>query len=253
MNEEIIRIEDIIDVLAKRWKMILTVTLISTLISAVVSFFVIAPKYEASTKLFIGKENNQSQDQSYNNNDVQMYQKLLKTYAEVITTNNLVEKALDDKELDLKSSEVLEKLTVTPRADTQILEISYINTDPTIAKVAVELISDEFMNYSTELIPNGNVKVIEDVRVPEEPVSPNKKLNIAIAFLLGLMASAGISFLMEFMDNTFKTKEQLEETLGIPVIGAIPDSLNSNSHGNYYSYYSDESVNDVSTQKQKVI
>ena len=70
MNEEIIRIEDIVDVLTKRWKMILSITLAATLISAVVSFFLIAPKYEAGTKLFIGKENTQTQDQSYNNNDL---------------------------------------------------------------------------------------------------------------------------------------------------------------------------------------
>ena len=60
------------------------------------------------------------------------------------------------------------------------------------------------------------------MKVPENPVSPNKKLNIAIAFLLGLMVSVGLSFLLEFLDNTYKNKEQLEKDLEIPVIGAIP-------------------------------
>lgn len=223
MNEEIIRIEDIIEVLSKRWKMIMSITIIATIISAVVSFFIIAPKYEADTKLFIGKEQTQSNDQSYNSNDVQMYQKLLKTYAEVITTNDLVGRAVEDMNLDLKSSDVLKNLTVTPRADTQILEISYTNADPEIAKEIVDSITSEFINYSKELIPNGNVKIIEEVRVPEKPVSPNKKLNIAIAFLLGLMISIGLSFLIEFMDNTFRTKEQIENEIGLPAIGVIPN------------------------------
>lgn len=226
MNEEIIRIEDIVDVLTKRWKMILSITLAATLISAVVSFFLIAPKYEARTKLFIGKENTQTQDQSYNNNDVQMYQKLLKTYAEVIMTKDLVGQAINSNDLDLKEEDVLKSLTVTPRADTQILEISYINVDPVIAQEVVESITENFINYSTELIPNGNVKIIESVRVPEKPVSPNKKMNIAIAFLLGLMVSIGLSFLIEFMDNTFKTKEHIENILDLPAIGVIPNELN---------------------------
>ncbi|PTR86723.1 capsular biosynthesis protein, partial [Bacillus anthracis] len=51
---------------------------------------------------------------------------------------------------------------------------------------------------------------------------PNKKMNIAIAFLLGLMVSVGLAFLLEFLDNTFKTKEQLEREFNIPVIGIIP-------------------------------
>ena len=226
MNEEIIRIEDIVDVLTKRWKMILSITLAATLISAVVSFFLIAPKYEARTKLFIGKENTQTQDQSYNNNDVQMYQKLLKTYAEVIMTKDLVGQAINSNDLDLKEEDVLKSLTVTPRADTQILEISYINVDPVIAQEVVESVTENFINYSTELIPNGNVKIIESVRVPEKPVSPNKKMNIAIAFLLGLMVSIGLSFLIEFMDNTFKTKEHIENILDLPAIGVIPNELN---------------------------
>ena len=226
MNEEIIRIEDIVDVLTKRWKVIFSVTLVATLISAVVSFFLIAPKYQAGTKLFIGKENTTTQDQSYNNNDVQMYQKLLKTYAEVIQTKDLVGQAIEQDNLDLDPEDVLKNLTVTPRADTQILEISYINVDPVVSQKIVESVTDKFIEYSTELIPNGNVKIIESVRIPENAVSPNKKMNIAIAFLLGLMISVGLSFLIEFMDNTFKTKEQIENILDLPAIGVIPNELN---------------------------
>lgn len=226
MNEEIIKIEDIMDVLIKRWKMILSITLIATIFSAIISFFIISPKYEASTKVFIGKENSQGQEQRYDNNDVQMYQKLLKTYAEIIKTNDLVEKAINSEKLDLVSEDILEGLTVTPRADTQILEISYTSNDKLLAKEVVDSITNEFIKSSTELISNGNVKIIESVKVPENPVSPNKKMNIAIAFLLGLMVSIGASFLIEFMDNTFKNKEQAEEILGLPVIGVIPDEFN---------------------------
>lgn len=223
-NEEIIRIEDIVDTLLKRWKMIFSITLIATLTAAIFSFFIIAPKYEASTKVFIGKES--SQDEKYNSSDIQMYQQLLKTYAGVISTNDLVEKAIDTDGLNIKSEEVLKNLTVTPSANTQILEIKYISKDKALSMDLVDAVTNEFIKTSKDLIPNGNVKIIESVKLPEKPVSPNKKMNVAIAFLLGLMISVGIAFLLEFMDNTFKTKEQLEQILGIPVIGTIPDDLN---------------------------
>lgn len=227
MNEEVIRIEDIVNILIKRWKMILLITLIATIFSAIVSFFVIPPKYEVSTKVFIGKENTQvqGQDQTYDNNDVEMYQKLLKTYAEIIQTNDLIEKAVDLNNLGLKSEDILKKLKVIPAVDTQILEIQYINEDKVLAKDILDSVTTEFIKSSTELIPNGNVKIIESVKIPENPVSPNKIMNIAIAFLLGLMISLGLSFLLEFIDNTFKNKEQMEEILGLPVLGVIPDFL----------------------------
>ena len=223
-NEEIIRIEDILDILLKRWKMIISITLLATLTAAIISFFIIAPKYEASTKVFIGKEN--TKDQNYNNSDIQMYQQLLKTYAGVITTNDLIERAIGKANLNITSEKVLSSLTVTPSANTQILEIKYISKDRALSRDLVDAVTTEFIKTSTDLIPNGNVKIIESVKLPENPVSPNKKMNIAIAFLLGIMISVGFAFLLEFMDNTFKTKEQLEQILGVPVIGAIPDDLN---------------------------
>lgn len=221
MEEEVINFRKILEVLKKRWKMILILTLIATLVSGLVSFFLISSKYEASTKLFIGKED--GLDQGYNQNDVSMYQKLMKTYSEAIKTRDLVGKAIKATNSNLTENEILERLTVTTIADTQILQIKVNSEDPKEAVNIVQAITEEFISTSKVLVPNGNIRIIEAVKVPENPVSPNKKLNIAIAFLLGLMVSVVLSFLLEFLDNTYKNKEQLEKDLEIPVIGAIPN------------------------------
>lgn len=228
MGEEIIRIEDIISMLMKRWKMIIFITLSLTIISAAVNFFIISPKYEASTKVFIGKEKNEinAEEQTYNYNDIEMYQKLLKTYAEVIQTNDLIEKAVDLESLRLKSQDILKNLKVIPRADTQILELNYIDKDKILCRDILDSITTEFIKSSKDLIPNGNIKIIESVRIPEKPVSPNEVINITITFFLGLIISMGLSCLLELMDNTFKNKEQMEKILSLPVLGVIPDVIN---------------------------
>lgn len=221
MSEEKLRIDDILEIIKKRWKPVVFTMLILTIVVAIMSFFVIPPKYEANTKVFIGKEN--SGDRNYNDNDVQMYQKLLKTYAEVIMTNDLIENSLKEKNIDLESEKILKSLTVTPRADTQILEIKYRNKDKVLARDVVDSITDEFIKTSKELIPNGTVKIVESVKIPKKSVSPNKKVNISIAFILGIIIGTGIAFLLEYLDNTFKDKEDLEKMLGLAVIGIIPN------------------------------
>lgn len=225
MNEDVVKIQEIAYILIKRWKFILSITLIVTIFSVIISFFIISPKYKAITKVFIGKENAQieAQEQTYNYNDVEMYQKLLKTYAEIIQTNDLVENAVDLNKLDLKSQEILKNLKVIPRADTQILEIEYISEDKVLARDILDSVTTEFIKLSRELITNGNVRIIESVKIPENPESPNKKINIAITFFLGLIITVGLSLLLEFIDNTFKNKEQIEEALGLPVLGVIPN------------------------------
>ena len=152
-----------------------------------------------------------------------MYQKLLKTYAETVKTNEVLQGAINNTNSDLTVSSVKGALTVTPVADTQILQIKYQNKNPEVAKEILESITNEFVILAKELVPNGNVRVIEAVQLPENPVAPNKKMNVAIAFLLGLMVSVGLVFLIEYLDNTFKSKEELERELDIPVVGIIPE------------------------------
>lgn len=221
MEEQVIRLDELFEALKKRWLMIVVITLLATVASAVFSFFVIKPQYEASTKVFIGKDDGEGQ--AYSQNDVMMYQKLMKTYSEAIKTKDLVSRSLKGTSLNLEPQEVLENLTVVSVTDTQILQIKYKSKNPKEAEVVIEEISEEFIKTSKELVPNGNIKIIEEVELPEKPVSPNKKMNIAIAFLLGLMVSVGLAFLLEFLDNTFKNKEQLERELDLPVLGSIPN------------------------------
>lgn len=224
MDQEEIKIGDMIDALKSRWQMIVGIALVATILATVVSFFLIKPKYEASTKLFIGKETSATGAEStYNSSDVLMYQNLLKTYVDVIKTNDLIGNAISGKDISTSSEAIKDTLKVEAVASTQILKISYTSTDRNESKDVVDAVATQFITTSKELIGNANVKVVESVTLPESPVSPNKKMNIAIAGLLGLMLGVGLALLLEFMDNTFKDKEQAEGILGLPVLGSIPN------------------------------
>ena len=222
MEEQVISLSEIFEAIKKRWIIIVAITLTATIISGIISFFVIDPVYEASTKVFVGKEENDNA--AYNSSEINMYQQLLQTYAQAIKTKDLVNRAISGLKYDgLEARNVVESLTVNPISNTQILQIKYQSKDPNEAKDVLKSVTDEFIVTAKELVPNGNVRVIEEVELPQNPVSPNKKMNIAIAFLLGLMVSLGLVFLLEYLDNTYKNKEQLEKELDIPVLGEIPD------------------------------
>ncbi|EGS5728524.1 TPA: YveK family protein [Clostridium perfringens] len=226
MEENTISLQEIAYTLKKRWKLIAIITIAATLVSAILSFFAIKPQYEAKTKLFIGKQETSQNTANYDNNDIMMYQKLMKTYAELVKTSDLVTNAVKSANLNYNQNEIkgiLNNLTANPSADTQILDLSFKGGNPKEVLKVTEAITNEFISESKELIPNGNVQVIQKPQLPEHPVSPNKKLNILIAFVLGLMVGVGLVLLLEYLDNTFKSREELEKTLDLPIIGSIPD------------------------------
>lgn len=99
------------------------------------------------------------------------------------------------------------------------------STNPSEAQAIANGIADVFMSNVSRIMQINNVQIIDKAGLPEEPVSPRIKLNIAIAGVVGLMMSVFIVFLMEALDQTIKVPEDIEKSLGIPVIGMIPEHI----------------------------
>lgn len=58
--------------------------------------------------------------------------------------------------------------------------------------------------------------------MPENPIKPNKKMNVLIAMVLGVMVSVFIIFLIEELNTKIKEPKDIKEKLGIPVFGVVP-------------------------------
>lgn len=103
------------------------------------------------------------------------------------------------------------------------LELIRLIRDVTVAEeIYVMLMTRNEEIRINEAMHAGNLQAIDRAIVPEEPIKPRKMLNFAIAGVLGLFVGAGIAFLLDYVDNTIKTKEEAEKILGLPVLGQIP-------------------------------
>ncbi|MBP1745378.1 MAG: putative capsular polysaccharide biosynthesis protein [Firmicutes bacterium] len=223
MEEELtLDLRDIFHIIRKRMKTIILITLACTLVSGLVSFYVLKPVYESSTSIIVGKPEGTSQTQT-EYNDVMLYQKLIQTYQEIAKSRVVAEQAYTILEKKYTVGEIQGVVTVTPQADTQILVIKAKSGDPVEAAKICSAVSQAFIEQSKVVFPTGgDIQVMDTAMVPVSPVSPNKKMNLAIAFLIGLMGSMGLAFVMEMLDRTIKTEDDIERYLGVPVIGMIP-------------------------------
>ncbi|KAF0091911.1 MAG: capsular polysaccharide biosynthesis protein [Fusobacteria bacterium] len=205
--------------LKKRLGMIIFITLLIAGAAFVVSYFVISPKYEAKISIIIGKEDTSKETTS---SDVTMYQSLMQTYRSIAMTNMVAENAAS-KLKSIETEDLLKNTTVTTESGTMIMSIAVRDGNPELAHRAVEAYGASFIDRAGELMPSGEVTIMDSSKVPTEAVSPNVKLNVAIGFMVGLMGSVGLALLLEHFKNTLVTIEDVERNLGITVIGIIPE------------------------------
>ncbi len=69
----------------------------------------------------------------------------------------------------------------------------------------------------------SNVSIVQPATLPLEPVKPNKPLNLALGMFLGLFGGVTIAFLLQYLDDSLQTEEDVERRLGIPVLTVISD------------------------------
>lgn len=68
----------------------------------------------------------------------------------------------------------------------------------------------------------SSVEIVDRAQLPESPVKPNKRKNLALGLVLGAMLGVGIAFLLDYLDRTIKDEEDIQEKLGLSVLGTIP-------------------------------
>jgi len=85
----------------------------------------------------------------------------------------------------------------------------------------------------SRLLRVNNVEVLDSALLPRVPIRPRLPLNLALAFVFGLILGLGVAVIVEFMDRTIKTQEDIE-ALGLPFLGIVPAISSATTGGDYY-------------------
>jgi polysaccharide biosynthesis transport protein len=78
------------------------------------------------------------------------------------------------------------------------------------------------LQVSAQISQSGGGQVVSPAITPSSPVDPKPLRNGAIALALGLVLGVGLAFLREYFDDSIRTKDDVERTTGLPVVGLIP-------------------------------
>lgn len=217
-----IDLRELFQIIKKRLSLIFIITLIAAMASGIVSFFVITPIYQASTELLVNKSDAEM-NAMYSYNDIQTNLKLIETYSVIIKSPRIIDKVISDYHLEMSSQELTDKVSVNAVKNSQVMAITVQDPDQTTAAKLANAVAYTFKTEILKIMKVDNVQILTQAKEVEEPspIKPKPMLNMAIAFVVGIMAAVGIVFLMEYLDNSIKSEQEIERLLGYPVLGSI--------------------------------
>ncbi|MDO8750421.1 MAG: polysaccharide biosynthesis tyrosine autokinase [Dehalococcoidia bacterium] len=229
--------------LLRRWWWVLAV---GVLVAGATAFLVsrsLTPIYVAQARVFV--QSGRSFQPSAN--DFTVSQQLAQSYRDLITTRPVMQAVIDRLVLPYTPQTLSAKLAVN--APGSFIDIGVTDPDPelaaTIANVTAEVFIDRFREQqllelarlqsslaqygitqdpsiiAAQASMSSTLTVVESAEAPLMPFSPNTRLNVLLGILVGLVLAGGVVYVLERLDDTIKSPDDLKELTGLPTLGSV--------------------------------
>lgn len=210
---------ELLKILRKRIAVILILPLLTALSAGFYNYYYLPDIYQASTTLIVVKT--QAAPPSVEYSLLLANKQLVPTYSEIAKSRSVAMKVLDVTNVDLTYEQYYGMVDVQMVGDTELIQINVEDTQPGRAKLLANAAAAAFTEKVVEIMQINNIKIVDATIVPTSPIKPQRVLNIMTALFVSTMFSVLLAFLMEYFDNTLKTKDDVERYLNLPVLGSI--------------------------------
>jgi capsular exopolysaccharide synthesis family protein len=217
----LVSLKDLVRTLRKRiWVVLLAIVLIEAL--AVSSSLLQEPRYEASIQILVGQRSDVNPTFALSVLDLQQ---LTSTMSRAVNTRPVAEAVTRRLNLSMTPEDLLANLDSEALEETQFIEVTYRDSDPQRAERVVNAIGEAF----SEQVSNASVSasavtatVWERATVPEEPISPNPVRRTFFGLVIGVILGVGLAFVLETLDDSWRSPEEAEQISGVVTLGVIP-------------------------------
>lgn len=212
---------DLIEVLhlfLKRWWLIISCGILCAAAAFGFTKAFVTPQYKATSMIYILSKTTSISSAI----DLQLGKQLTVDFQTLATSRTVVERVIDELNLDTTYEELVKQITVTNPSGSQILEIAVLDPDPQMACDISNAMSDTTAERVAEVMVTDKPSTVDDAVVPEYPATPNTLKNTAIAGVIGMLLVMAVLLVNYLLDDRLKTEEDVMKYLELNTLASIP-------------------------------
>ncbi|PWN04907.1 hypothetical protein DJ010_04720 [Nocardioides silvaticus] len=212
-------------VLRRRWRTIIAMLLLGLGVAAAISYFLMTPKYESTSKVVVSVNASSASEAS---SAAFFLQNRVATYADLAKSTELSERVIDVLDLDMTPKELSDKISTEVVQETSALTITVSDEDPREAQTIADVVTTEFQAFAEEIETIGSDGTSQiSLTISDSPeyngsaVSPDWILNLLAGGLIGLLLGVALAVSRELLDRTVRTADHISEVTEAPVLASI--------------------------------
>ena len=213
---EEIDLRELLELFWNKKSQVILLVLIFMVLGVIYTIGFTTPMYSSSTTLVLASTGTSQ------TTDITMNSKLVSTYSELVKSKNVLRQVISNLGIDVEEEELRKNITVSAVKDTELIEITVMNKNPSYSSKIANEIAKVFTEKVREIYKIDNVQVVDNAETATNPSNINHKRDIAISTALGFVVACMYILVANVLDTTVKTQEDIEKNMKIPVLACIP-------------------------------
>ena len=207
----------------KKIEIILIIAIFAT-IGVAYSLIFVTPTYKASTTLLLATNSSSgTEGTSITTTDMTLNSKLVSTYSELVkSSNKIIRTVISNLNLNISEDELKDSISVTSKTNTEVIEITVKNENPTLAAKIANEMAKVFIGDVKEYYGIENVHIVDEAEVPQNPSNINPTKDVAMFIFVGVAISVVYVIIASMLDTKIKSEGDIEKITGCRVLVTLP-------------------------------
>ncbi len=239
---------DLIHLLKALWSKAWAIALVAFICGGIAfstAAFIITPKYEAETLMYV---NNTSfsvgnTSVSISNSELSAAQSLVDTYIVILNSRATLNDVIKEANLSYTYNELKNMLHAEAVNNTEIFSVTAKSEDPAEAELIANTIANVLPGVIASVVDGSDVRIVDYAVIPAEKASPSITIYTAVGLLIGFTVMCLIITIQTMTDTLIHSEDYLLETYEYPVLAVVPDLTTAKSDN--YSTYSNTEFEEV--------